>query len=150
MQMFGSWKNTTYIYTHTHIVRYVDVGSSPVLEPHTMGWGGMGWDANVHVKLQKQLMLCARGVGWGGMGWDVNFHVKLQLMLCARGVGWVGWGGDVNVHVKLQWMPAWLKANGITGLATRTSGRRRERSSKLCETYSCCEETKNRTSLTCF
>ena len=31
------------------------------------GWGGgeMGWDVNVHVKLQKQLMLRTRGVGWG-------------------------------------------------------------------------------------
>ena len=54
----------------------------------------MGWDVNVHVKSQKQLMLRTRGVGWGGMGWDVN------------------------VRVKLQWMPAWLKANGITGQKT--------------------------------
>ena len=28
----------------------------------------MGWDVNVHVKLQKQLMLRTRGVGWEG-GW---------------------------------------------------------------------------------
>ena len=60
-------------------------------------YDGVGWDVNVHVKLQKQLMLRTRGVGWGeGMGWDVNVHVKLQkqLMLRARGVGWVGgWGG---------------------------------------------------------
>ena len=26
----------------------------------------MGWDVNVHVNLQKQLMLPTRGVGWGG------------------------------------------------------------------------------------
>ena len=49
----------------------------------------MGWDVtvhvklaggevNVHVNLQKQLMLRTRGVGWGGMGWDVNVHVNLQ------------------------------------------------------------------------
>ena len=41
-------------------------------------------------------------------------------------------------------MAAWLKANGITGLATRTPGRRRERSSNSCETCSCCEETKSK------
>ena len=43
--------------------------------------GGMGWDVNVHVNLQKQLMLRTRGVGWGGMGWDVNVHVNLQMMM---------------------------------------------------------------------
>ena len=55
----------------------------------------MGWDVNVHVNLQKKLMLRTRGVGWGGMGWDVNVHVNLQkqLMLRTRGVGWGGWGG---------------------------------------------------------
>ena len=31
----------------------------------------MGWDVNVHVNLQKQLMLRTRG----GVGWDVNVHV---------------------------------------------------------------------------
>ena len=48
---------------------------------HTRGGvgGGMGWDVNVHVNLQKQLMLRTRRVGWGGgMGWDVNVHVNLQ------------------------------------------------------------------------
>ena len=51
----------------------------------------MGGDVNVHVNLQKQLMLRTRGVG--GVGWDVNVHVNLQkqLMLRTRGVG--GWGG---------------------------------------------------------
>ena len=43
---------------------------------------GVGWDVNVHVNLQKQLMLRTRGVGWGGgMGWDVNVHVNLQKQL---------------------------------------------------------------------
>ena len=58
----------------------------------TRGVGGVGWDVNVHVNLQKQLMLRTRGVG-GGVGWDVNVHVNLQkqLMLRTRGVG--GWGG---------------------------------------------------------
>ena len=47
------------------------------------GWGGvgMGWDVNVHVNLQKQLIVRTRGVGWGGMGWDVNVHVNLQMMM---------------------------------------------------------------------
>ena len=31
------------------------------------GWGGVGWDVNVHVNLRQQLMLRTRGVGWGGM-----------------------------------------------------------------------------------
>ena len=26
----------------------------------------MGWDVNVHVNLQKQLIVRTRGVGWGG------------------------------------------------------------------------------------
>ena len=66
------------------------------------------------------------------MGWDVNVHVNLrqQLMLRTRGVGGVGW--DVNVHVNLRQQLM---------LRTRTPGRHRERSSKLCETCSCCEET---------
>ena len=47
----------------------------------------MGWDVNVHVNLQKQLMLRTRGVG--GVGWDVNVHVNLQkqLMLRTPGLG---------------------------------------------------------------
>ena len=55
----------------------------------------MGWDVNVHVNLQKQLMLRTRGVEWGGIGWDVNVHVNLQkqLIVRTRGVGWGGWGG---------------------------------------------------------
>ena len=42
------------------------------------GWGGggMGWDVNVHVNLQKQLIVRTRGVGW-----DVNVHVNLQMMM---------------------------------------------------------------------
>ena len=39
----------------------------------------MGWDVNVHVNLQKQLIVRTRGVGWGG--WDVNVHVNLQMMM---------------------------------------------------------------------
>ena len=41
----------------------------------------MGWDVNVHVNLQQQLIVRTRGVGWGGMGWDVNVHVNLQMMM---------------------------------------------------------------------
>ena len=60
------------------------------------GWGGVGWDVNVHVNLgqdvnvhvnlRQQLMLRTRGVG--GVGWDVNVHVNLRL--------------DVNIHVNLR------------------------------------------------
>ena len=34
--------------------------------------GGMGWDVNVHVNLQKQLIVRTRGVGWGGWGGGVG------------------------------------------------------------------------------
>ena len=75
--------NMLYIYIYMHITLYVYIGLSHLLELHTMG--GMGWDVNVHVNLQKQLMLRTRGVGWGGMGWDVNVHVNLQKQLIERG-----------------------------------------------------------------
>ena len=29
-----------YVHVHVHVYVYVYVGSSPLLEPHTMGWGG--------------------------------------------------------------------------------------------------------------
>ena len=53
------------------------IGSSPLLEPHGVGGGGVGWDVNVHVTLRQ----------------DVNVHVNLrqQWMLRTCGVG--GWGG---------------------------------------------------------
>ena len=44
------------------------------------GWGGVGWDVDVHVNLRQQLMLRTRGVG-GGVGWDVNVHVNLRQQL---------------------------------------------------------------------
>ena len=137
---------------------YVYIGLSRLLELRKpeydwgVGWGGVGWDVNVHVNLRQQLMLRTRCElaaavdathtrgGGGGVGWDVNVHVNLrqQLMLRTRGVGGVGW--DVNVHVNLRQQLM---------LRTRTPGRHRERSSKLCETCSCCEETE-KTGLTCF
>ena len=43
-----------YIYIYMHITLYVYIGLSHLLELHTMG--GMGWDVNVHVNLQKQLI----------------------------------------------------------------------------------------------
>ena len=89
-----------------NILIYVYIGSSHVLEPHTMGWGGMRWDVNVHVWTCRSSW-CYAHAGWGGgvMGWDVNVHVSLQkqLMLRTRGVGWGGgMGWDVNLHVNLQ------------------------------------------------
>ena len=70
-----------YILTHSRMCIYRLV---PPLGTTYHG-GGMGWDVNVHVNLQKQLMLRTRGVGWGGMGWDVNVHVNLQKQLIGRG-----------------------------------------------------------------
>ena len=79
----------------------------------------------------KLMLRHAWGGGWGGVGWDVNVHVNLRHEVDATSrMGW-----------EMLWMPVWLKANGITGLATRTPGRHRERSSKPSETCSCCEET---------
>ena len=72
--------------------------------------------------MQKQLTLRTRGVGLGGgVGWDVNVHVNLQ-------------GGKLTFMMDIYYI--------YTGLATRTPGRRRERSSKLCETCSCCDKKK--------
>ena len=95
---------------------------------HTRGGGGMGWDVNVHVNLQKPLMLRTRGVGggWGGM---------LTFMWTAEAVD--------ATHTRAGTMYIYIEYIYIHFLATRTPGRRRERSSKLCETCSCCEETKN-------
>ena len=72
--------NMLYIYAHNPICIYRLV---PPLG--TTYHGGMGWDVNIHVNLQKQLMLRTRGVGWGEMGWDVNVHVNLQKQLIERG-----------------------------------------------------------------
>ena len=33
----------------------------------------MGWDVNVHVNLQKQLIVRTRRVGWGGWGGMLTF-----------------------------------------------------------------------------
>ena len=79
----------------------------------------MGWDVNIHVNLQKQLMLRTLGVGSGGMGWDVNVHVNLQkqLIVRTRGVGWGGW--DVNVHVNLQMMMMMMTLMKLVNSATK-------------------------------
>ena len=67
------------------IYRLVLASGTAAAVTHTRGggWGGVGWDVNVHVNLRQQLMLRTRGVG--GVGWDVNVHVNLRQ--------------DVNVHV---------------------------------------------------
>ena len=93
-----------------------------------MGWGGVGWDNNVHVPVHPQaqqphhLSCCPAdtgsdgGVGWGGVGWDNNVHVPVHpqaqqphhLSCCPAGTGsdgGVGWGGvgwDNNVHVPVH------------------------------------------------
>ena len=67
----------------------------------------MGWDVNVHVNLQKQLILRTRGVGWGGDGVGCQRSCELAEAVDAThtrgGVGG-GMGWDVNVHVNLQMM----------------------------------------------
>ena len=89
--------NIIYIYICDYICIYrlVLASGTAAAVTHTRGggWGGVGWDVNVHVNLRQQLMLRTRGVGGVG-GWDVNVHVKLrqQLMLRTRGVGWGGVG----------------------------------------------------------
>ena len=30
--------------------------------------------------------------GWGGVGWDVNVHVTLMMLRCSLGLGWGGVG----------------------------------------------------------
>ena len=68
-----------------------------------MGWGGVGWDNNVHVPvhthrhgnliiflavLQTQALLFHHQlpVGWGGVGWDNdnNVHVPVHTHTQAR------------------------------------------------------------------
>ena len=39
-----------------------------------MGWGGVGWNVNVHVALMMLRW------SWGGVGWDVNVHVTLTML----------------------------------------------------------------------
>ena len=93
----------------SYIYIYVYIGSSRLLEPHTMGWG-VGWDVNVHLNLRQQLMLRTRGVGGrGGMltfmwtwGRMLTFMWTCGSSWCYAHAGWGGWGGDVNVHVNLR------------------------------------------------
>ena len=73
------------------------------------GWGGVGWDVNVHGTLM--MLRCPLGLGWGGMltfmvrwwcyaarwgwggvGWDVNVHGTLMMLCCPLGLGWGGVG----------------------------------------------------------
>ena len=56
-----------------------------------VGWGGVGWDVNVHVTLMMLRW------SWGGVGWDVNVHVTLMILCWS----WGGVGWEVNVHVTL-------------------------------------------------
>ena len=37
--------------------------------------------------------------GWGGVGWDVNVHVTLMMLRCSSGVG-EGWGGMLTFMLR--------------------------------------------------
>ena len=60
-----------FIYMYIDTIHILYEGPSHLLEPHTMGW-----DVNVHVTLQMQLMQRPHGLGR-----DVNVHVTLQTQL---------------------------------------------------------------------
>ena len=47
-----------------------------------MGWGGVGWDVNVHATLLV-------GVG---VRWNVNVHVTVMMLRHAARRGWDGVG----------------------------------------------------------
>ena len=80
------------------------------------GWGGVGWDVNVHGTLM--MLRCPLGLGWGGggmltfmvrwwcyaarwgwggVGWDVNVHGMLMMLRCPLGLGWGG--GGMNMYI---------------------------------------------------
>ena len=51
-----------------------------------VGWGGVGWDGNVHVPcVHTWILRCCYVTdhGLGGVGWDGNVHVPcVPLVLC--------------------------------------------------------------------
>ena len=65
----------------------------------------MGWDVNVHVNLQKQLMLRTRGVGWGGWGGMLTFMWTCRSSWCYAHAGWGGggWGGMLTFMWTCRW-----------------------------------------------
>ena len=36
------------------------------------------------------MLRCPLGLGWGGVGWDVNVHGTLMMVRCPLGLGWGG------------------------------------------------------------
>ena len=66
-----------YIYIYTYMCDYIYINYTVYIgRPRSWNYirwgGGMGWDVNVHVNLQKQLIVRTRGVGWGGWGGGVG------------------------------------------------------------------------------
>ena len=49
-------------------------------------------------------------VGWGGVGWDVNVHVHVTLMMLRWSWGGVGWGGMLTFMFMLRW---WCSVGGV-------------------------------------
>ena len=45
-----------------------------------MGWGGVGWDVNVHGTLM--MLRCPLGLGWGGVG--MNMYIYIYICVCVH------------------------------------------------------------------
>ena len=73
-----------------------------------MGWGGLGWDVNVHVHVTLMMLRWS----WGGVGWDVDVHVHVTLMILHWSWGGVGRDVTVHVHVTLM-MLRWSWGGGV-------------------------------------
>ena len=91
---YRSWYNESGRSLYICIYRLVLASGTAAAVTHTRGggWGGVGWDVNVHVNLRQQLMLRTRGVGgWGGM---LTFMWTCGSSWCYAHAGWGGgWGG---------------------------------------------------------
>ena len=58
-----------------------------------MGWGGVGWNVDVHLHLRHIYDTTSR-MGWGAVGWDVDVHLHVcHIYDTTSRMGWVGSGG---------------------------------------------------------
>ena len=94
-----------------------------------VGWGGVGWDGNVHVPcVHTWILRCCYVTdhGLGGVGWDGNVHVPCVhtwILRCCyvtdHGLGGVGWDG--NVHVPCVPLVLCNVCNRRTNVGTKAS-----------------------------